>query len=167
MGKRLVTRQLADIFITNRKNSKPFDLHLCNFHSDRTTVELLTNRIPKFFNLPIEVHTECFTEIFPTERLVYLTPDSEEYLQEFNPNDIYVIGSISNMLDSNGKILAEAKKKGIRTARLPLEKFLKWKQTGKALTPTEIVNILLDVRQTGDWRTAFKHIKSFRFSLKN
>ena len=32
--------------------------------------------------------------MFPTEQMVYLSPDSHNDLHKFNPNDIYVIGGI-------------------------------------------------------------------------
>ena len=43
------------------------------------------------FNLkPVQNHLD----LFPAERMVYLSPDSNNDLQKFNPDDIYVIGGI-------------------------------------------------------------------------
>lgn len=55
--------------------------------------------------------------------------------------------------------LAKAKKMGLRVARLPLDRYLQWGAgSGKSLTLNQMVNILLDLRKTGDWMTALKHV---------
>lgn len=46
-------------------------------------------REPEF---PLNLHEECFTKVFPKEKLVYLTPHCKENLEEFNHDDVYIVG---------------------------------------------------------------------------
>uniref|UniRef100_A0A1B0AFT8 SAM-dependent MTase TRM10-type domain-containing protein n=1 Tax=Glossina pallidipes TaxID=7398 RepID=A0A1B0AFT8_GLOPL len=55
--------------------------------------------------------------------------------------------------------LAKAKRLGLRVARLPLDRYLQWGAgSGKSLTLNQMVNILLDLKKTGDWATSLKHV---------
>lgn len=55
--------------------------------------------------------------------------------------------------------LAKAKRLGLRMARLPLDQYLQWGSgSGKSLTLNQMVNILLDLKQTGDWMHALRHV---------
>jgi len=55
--------------------------------------------------------------------------------------------------------LAKAKKEGIRMAKLPVEKYLDWGcGSTKSFTLNQMMKILLDLRYTGDWNKALKHI---------
>ncbi len=70
---------------------------------------------------------DSFVDLFPKERLVYLTPDASDMLQTFDCDDVYLIGAI---VDTAGTQMpratfAKAKQLGIRTAKLPLDKYLK------------------------------------------
>lgn len=55
--------------------------------------------------------------------------------------------------------LAKAKRLGLRMARLPLEQYLQWGPgSGKSLTLNQMINILLDLKQTGNWMHALRHV---------
>lgn len=160
--------QLKDCISTNRSHQHPFDLHLCNFDANGDTAAHLARAMPTLFNrtCPLDMHKNCFTEIFPKERLVYLTPDCGTDLIEFNPEDIYVIGSISSMHESREMVLAQAKQSGVRMARLPISKFLEWKYGDKAFTPAELVKLLLGLKCSRDWIKAFQFLCSSKFFIK-
>lgn len=43
--------------------------------------------------------------------------------------------------------------------KLPLDRYLQWTGgSGKNLTLNQVTSILLDVRQTGDWKYALRHV---------
>lgn len=113
---------LKRVYTENRKHLKPMDLHLCGVKSESVIMKNLSGQIPTLLSKgsPTEVHTECFTKLFPKERLVMLTPDSNDVL-EYNFDDIYIIGAIVDLGRANQLTLAKAKKLGIRSARLPLD----------------------------------------------
>lgn len=55
--------------------------------------------------------------------------------------------------------LAKAKRLGLRMARLPLDQYLQWGAgSGKSLTLNQMINIMLDLKQTGDWMKALRHV---------
>lgn len=55
--------------------------------------------------------------------------------------------------------MAKAKRLGLRMARLPLDHYLQWGAgSGKSLTLNQMINIMLDLKQTGDWMTALRHV---------
>lgn len=156
---RRIAEQLKQTFATNRKHKNPYDLHLCNVDFNAPTMQALQKKIPTVHNksFPLNLHPECFTKIFSPERLVYLVPDCRHTVDEFNPNDIFVIGASYGRASANA--MANAKKLGIRMARLPIEQYLRWgSRPNHNLPLNQICNILLDWRYTHDWNQALIHI---------
>lgn len=45
-------------------------------------------------NFVMNIHAESYLDMFPKERLVYLTPHCREVLREYDHDDIYIIGAI-------------------------------------------------------------------------
>lgn len=44
-------------------------------------------------------------------------------------------------------------------AKLPLDRYLQWGSgSGKSLTLNQVTSILLDVKLTGDWKYALRHV---------
>ncbi|XP_031636208.1 mitochondrial ribonuclease P protein 1 homolog [Contarinia nasturtii] len=113
---------LRRVYAENRAHKKPMDLHLCGVPPDSVVLKSLCGQIPTLLSKksPTEIHSECFTELFPKERLVMLTLDSDNVL-EYNFDDIYIIGGIVDFGRNEPLTMAKAKIMGIRTARLPLD----------------------------------------------
>lgn len=153
-------KQLSFCFAANRKHVKPYDIHMCNVDCNGPTMQGLQKWIPTMYNksFPLQLHEKCFTELFPREKLVYLTPHSTELLEEFNPNDIYIIGGFVDKGVSEPISLAKAKAAGIRVARLPIERFLRWGTGTKYLSLDQLCKIMLDLMYTRDWNKALSHI---------
>lgn len=153
-------KQLSLCFAMNRQHNRPFSLHLCNVDRRGTTMHALHKWIPTIYNksFPLQLHEESFTEIFPKEHLVYLTPHSKNVLEEFNPNDVYVIGSYVDKGASEPISLAKAKKADIRMARLPIERYLQWGVGSKYLPLNIVCQILLEIRYTKDWNAAMTFV---------
>lgn len=117
-----VAKQLRRLYGENRRHKQPLDLHLCNVKPNSVVMNNLSRQIPTLLSKssPTGVHSQCFAELFPKERLVMLTPDSDNILQ-YDADDIYIIGGIVDYGRNDPLTLAKAKKLGIRTARLPLD----------------------------------------------
>lgn len=66
----------------------------------------------------------------------------------------------SNLQVNNEPLsLAKAKRDGIKMAKLPLDRYLEWAPGSKKnLNINHMVPILLDLKLTGDWEFALKHI---------
>ncbi|KAH8279091.1 hypothetical protein KR026_001569 [Drosophila bipectinata] len=154
-------KQLMYCFAENRQNDEPFDLHYCNAHMEGRCMQNLNRFIPTMLNpeFPINIHQQCFTELFPKKNLVYLTPHCREDLVTYNPDDIYIVGAMVDTGNNEPLSLAKAKRMGLRMARLPLDRYLQWGSgSGKSLTLNQMINIMLDLKKTNDWNTALKHV---------
>ena len=114
------------IFRHNRDCDQPFAMHLTNYKPPNEKYHIIMeNALPEVIknNCP-EIFTEkCYTELFPKENLVYLSPDSRNLLK-YNPNDIYIMGGLVDRSIERNASLAKAESKNIRHARLPLREIV-------------------------------------------
>lgn len=95
-------KQLMLCFAENRAHDDPFDLHYCNVNTKSISMQYLQRFIPTMHNpeFPMNVQEKCFTELFPKEQLVYLTPHCRTELMEYNPDDVYIIGAMVDTVSS-------------------------------------------------------------------
>jgi len=118
------------------------------------------------------VNQAVSTQKAPQESVVYLTADSEEELTELKAEETYIIGGICDhnrykvddhfplSLISSQPILMQnlclnkAKESGVRTARLPIGRYLASLPTRKVLTVNQVFEILLKWVETKDWEEA-------------
>lgn len=112
--------------------------------------------------LPVQIHEEDFLSLFPKQKLVLLTPDAPTVLTEYNANDHYVVSALVDRGDKRPLSLAKAKKHDIRTARLPIESF-RTCRVNKILTLDEIMQVMLEVKFSGDWNRAFQYVAKRKF----
>lgn len=67
--------------------------------------------------LPVE-------EAYPIEKIVYLSPDSENLIETIDEDKVYVIGGIVDDNQLKGLSLSKAKKFGIAHGKLPIKDHL-------------------------------------------
>lgn len=166
MNKRYCAGQILLSYVHNRIHAAPFHLKLCNFSSDH----YMSQRLAKLFkaslsSLPVESTSKSYLELYPKEKLVYLTPHSQEVLQTYNHDDVYIIGAFVDKGNGEKVSLAKAKENKLRMAKLPLDYYLNWKRGIKSLPLNTVIKILLDMRLYNNWNIAFKNIprKNFDF----
>lgn len=150
-------KQFMLCFAENRQDDDPFDLHLCNADMDTYSMKVLHKFIPKMHEpaFPMNVHAGNVTDVFPREKLVYLTPHCRTDLATYDEDDVYVIGGMVDKANNEALSLAKAKRMGLRMARFPLDRYLQWKSgSGKSLTINQTLRIMLDFKRTGDWHSA-------------
>lgn len=108
--------------------------------------------------------------------VIYLTADSEEELTELKAEETYIIGGICDhnrykvspallftvqgvsliyLHRFQNLCLNKAKGSGIRTARLPIGRYLASLPTRKVLTVNQVFEILVHWVETKDWEQAF------------
>lgn len=95
-----------------------------------------------------------YIESFPRERLVYLTTDSQEVLQGFDQDKVYIIGGIVDRNRLKGHTMEKALTQGIATARLPLAEHIQMGSYSRVLTVNHVFDIILDHQANSDWRGA-------------
>lgn len=169
---RNTAKQLSYAFGYNRQHSDPFFIHFTNVHRDGMLRQSLLKALPTIEKptFPIRVTNNEFPDDIPKERLVYLTPDSPNDLLEFNHNDVYIIGAIVEKGAQKPLLMAKAKRLGIRTVRLPLNRIFQWKQSSKHLTINQVAQIMIDFKASGDIQKACEHVperKVTRISRKS
>ncbi|KAL5530081.1 TRM10 [Sanghuangporus sanghuang] len=88
------------------------------------------------------------------DAIVYLTSDADDELEELKEGETYILGGI---VDRNRhKLLCQKKAaaQGIRTARLPIGKYLKELKTRKVLTVNQVFEILIHWVESRNWEEA-------------
>ncbi|KAK7078378.1 tRNA methyltransferase 10 C [Halocaridina rubra] len=158
--------QIVNAYSTNRHKDDPFYFHFCNADKESEIMKQLENTMPYLYKpeFPATVHRESYLDCFPVEKLIYITRYSTEDMEEFDHDAVYVIGGLVT-LKLNSCAYDKARREGIRTLRLPIDRYLSWGTGKKTLTFNCVLKILLDMRETGDWNYAFRHIPKSK--LKN
>ncbi|XP_005151813.2 tRNA methyltransferase 10 homolog C [Melopsittacus undulatus] len=167
MSLREVTNTVRQIVLsesTNRRSTDPFHIHFCNFKDNSLYhKEFIKHYRGAWDKLLITVTDQCYTEVFPKEKLIYLTADSPKVMKTFDHNKIYIVGSMVDRNIKTGVSLARAKRLGLETAALPLEKYLLWNTGAKNLTLDQMMHILLTLKDTGDWKKALEFVPKRKY----
>lgn len=165
-----LTSQLAYTYSANRKASHPFSSLLFTSFNARTRERLERQSNAAYQRwIGTEWWDGSYEELWddatsapavsPKQKcektkVVYLTADAEDELSELKEDEVYIIGGICD--HNRYKSLCEDKAKGqsIRSARLPIGKYLAEMTTRKVLTVNQVFEILLEWVATKDWSEA-------------
>lgn len=150
-------KQLGYSFKQNRLHKRPFVIHLCNIDKDSALWTELVKAMPNIEKNFVKIHSGDILDVFPKEKLVYLSPNAEKTLKTFNSDDRYVVGAIVDKGNRKPLTLDKAGQLGIRSARLPLEEYVKF-TSHKTLTLDQMTNILLELKTSQCWTEAFKSL---------
>ncbi|ETN68581.1 tRNA (guanine-N(1)-)-methyltransferase [Necator americanus] len=164
-GAELTSIQLKYLISENRDSSAPWQLYFANFDLSNDKVRRLKRRhlsvIDSSSACSPVVLTIDYTHMFGRERIVYLSPDAEEELEDVDDENVYVLGGIVDRVVERGisrqASLEAATSDRVCCKRLPLDKYVKWKSGNKFLTLTAVSSILRDVNNSGgDWESALR-----------
>jgi tRNA (guanine9-N1)-methyltransferase len=89
--------------------------------------------------------------------IVYLTSDSPYTLDRLEPNTSYVIGGIVDRNREKGLCYKRAVERRVRTAKLPIGEYMAM-QSRFVLTTNQVVEIMANWLECGDWGQAFLHV---------
>ncbi|NXY51334.1 TM10C methyltransferase, partial [Ceuthmochares aereus] len=157
-------RQLVFSEGCNRRSVDPFHIHFCNFKENSLYhKEFIKHYKESWGKLLITVTDQCYTDVFPKDKLIYLTADSPKVMKTFNHDKIYIVGSMVDKSIKTGVSLARAKRLGLETAALPLEQYLLWNTGAKNLTLDQMMHILLTLKDTGDWKKALEFVPKRKY----
>lgn len=157
---RSLGEQILNVYGMNRYQyyDDYFDLWFCNLKEDSPTRRIMLENGDKSLNLDfVSITTDCFTNHFDKSKLVYLSPKARYELGEVaSMDDIYIIGAYNDQaLPNKNASINRATELGIRSARLPIDRYLAWQGPGKSLCVNHVFGIMLEMINGGDWRTAF------------
>ncbi|KOB77747.1 RNA (Guanine-9-)-methyltransferase domain-containing protein 2 [Operophtera brumata] len=113
-----VIKQILRSYSINRRSKIPVQFHISSL-GETTKGDL--SRHNGYENWDIEYHEQPYTELFPKENLVYLTSESENVIESFEENTLYVIGGLVDHNQHKGLCHQIAVEQGIRHAQLPLD----------------------------------------------
>ncbi|XP_022892282.1 tRNA (guanine(9)-N1)-methyltransferase [Olea europaea var. sylvestris] len=113
-------------------------------------------RLPGYDKWVIEKEDRSYIEAFQDqkEKLVYLTADSENVLNELDPKALYIIGGLVDRNRWKGITMKKAEEQGIQTAKLPIGDYLKM-SSSQVLTVNQVVEIILKFLEAKDWKNSF------------
>ncbi|KAJ1926823.1 tRNA (guanine(9)-N(1))-methyltransferase [Tieghemiomyces parasiticus] len=103
----------------------------------------------------IRFETCSYLDLYPKERLVYLTADAETSLQTLDESKVYILGTFVDKNRHKGLTYKKATEQGITTAQLPIGEYLKM-ATRKVLTVNQVLEIMLGYLEHGSWEAAMK-----------
>lgn len=153
-----ICKQAQRMFMANYEEANPFDLWFCNFPYESRVHSQLKRIAPNLLrpDSMLNVTERSFLNIgVDRERLVYLSPDAPDKLDEFRHDDVYVLGAFIDRNDNRPQSLMRAQEANIRSARLPLEDHVIWKNDNANLPMLNVFRMLLHVKQSyGCWKHA-------------
>lgn len=119
-------RQYINILSANRTSEFPFQIHFCNYDPKTEFHERYGKFLEYDSNLIFETQKN-YLDIFPKNKLVYLSRDAKFKMTRYDPDKVYIIGSIIDVGDDRFKYCSysQAKKDGIKCERLPIDDHVK------------------------------------------
>lgn len=94
-------KQLLLMWSYNRTHKDPFNIIFCNVDKESTVFKGLSKTIPTIDDptFPLNYTKKNYLDLYPREKLVYLTPHCNEELKEYNHDDVYIIGKVYNNIN--------------------------------------------------------------------
>jgi len=152
-----ITTQIARCYSSNRRADKPVTLCFSKFEG--IVEDKMAKKFAGFESWTVNIQQQDYLSAWASEKekIVYLSSESDNVVEEFQQDHIYVIGGIIDRNRHKGVTQERADRAGIRTARLPLDKYVTL-PTRSVLTINQVFEIILGVVGTGDWMSTLKSV---------
>ena len=166
-----LAQQLSRVYGFNRKSSDPCHLTFCHLPKDCKTRQICCDKSEGFANYILNFSEKSLIDTFENRKqdLVYLTPDSDNLLEDIEDNKIYVIGGLAD--DSVKKLssLSFATDQGLTTAKLPIDKYCSRIEGSfkQILTINQVFEILLNKIQGFSWPQVFSQSLPSRIGFQS
>ena len=150
-------RQIQAAYGSNSRSDNPFHLYLTGLKKDSKTYVECQRQCPGFENYLIDVNELMHHQLFKSDIIVYLTPDSPNLLQTLDPNKVYIIGGLVDENLDTGLTYKSAQELHIETARLPVDLYMNKTNPGAhcVMPINHVMNILLDIHGGHTWPDVF------------
>ncbi|XP_076375301.1 tRNA methyltransferase 10 homolog A [Megalopta genalis] len=149
-----LTKQILRCYTLNRRALAPMQFSLTSFNGTSRTHMQKHNG---YQHWDVKFYVEGYLDIYPKEKIIYLTSESENVINHLEHDCVYVIGGLVDHNSHKGLCHKVAKQADVRHGRLPLDKFLQMKAR-KVLTVDHVFEILLRVSEGGTWQEAFLQV---------
>ncbi|KAK1934030.1 putative protein,putative protein [Babesia divergens] len=114
----------------------------------------------------IRKYSQNYWEVYDTQNIVVLSPDAEEYLEEMEPDKVYVIGGLVDRNIKKKTTLAQAQDHGLVTRALPIPKYFPQCKK-KVLNINAVIEILVMRANNSTWQHAFQKCIPTRARTEN
>lgn len=158
-------KQISLCHAINNNNNSSFNIEIFNYkeypeYKDMNIISYPYNFLSENMYKKIYIIRTNYHNI---NDLIYLSPDSENIMDKYDPNKIYIIGGIIDRTVSKNESKNRADLLHIKTMKLPLKDHI---TIGKpsiilliiGLNIDVVFNILLNLKNGKDWDEAFKCI---------
>lgn len=158
---RSLMKQINLSYSLNKKAQAPVDLHLTSL-TEGTRFYQDFQKMGAIHWSYISVHSKKPWEVFPKEKIVLLSPDASEVLQELSHDKVYVVCGIVDRMVISSISLETALKAGVEVRALPLKQHAIVKKK-LILNVNNVVDIIRDCMALGGDGSAWE--QSFRKNL--
>ncbi|KAM8792617.1 tRNA methyltransferase 10 homolog B [Eudromia elegans] len=153
--------QIRRLYGANRRAEKPFWLCLTEFAVGSSIYEECVRMNDGFCDYLMDISQESYLDLFPLDAIVYLTPDSENVLEDIDPKKVYILGGLVDESIHKKLTLQKAQDQSLQTARLPIREYMvKTINTKNYHSETLAINQVFDVLSnyytTRSWPAALK-----------
>ncbi|AFZ81369.1 hypothetical protein BEWA_007780 [Theileria equi strain WA] len=118
---RSLAKQLSMSYNLIKKHMAPIKMVLTSFSHDSALYK--DCELFGIQNWKIHKHEQGFWEIFESEKIIVLTPDATEILEEIQHDKVYIIGGLVDTNVKKRETLTQASKYGITCKSLPVKKY--------------------------------------------
>ena len=121
-----LVNQFMLAYAFNKVVQEPFHLVLTGANPQGHILRMLnrTSSSRPLDNFLFTITEQNYLDVYPKDKLVYLSPNAPKSLKRFDPNDVYIIGGLVDKTSKKPFTMAKAKEQNIRMAKLPLDEHL-------------------------------------------
>ncbi|XP_056156558.1 tRNA methyltransferase 10 homolog B [Lampris incognitus] len=153
--------QLRRLYGSNKKANRPFHLFLTDLREDSRLYKECLRMNDGFVNYVMDITEKSWLDLFPSEDIVYLTPDAEEALERVDVDKVYILGGLVDESIQKKVSYSRARELRVHTARLPIEEYMVKKSNpknfhSKILAINQVLDILLTFSDRGSWTDALQ-----------
>ncbi|CAH2293685.1 tRNA methyltransferase 10 homolog B [Pelobates cultripes] len=153
--------QIRRLYGSNKKAAKPFWLYLTGFVEHSLLYDECVRMNDGFINYLINKTENCFLDVFPLEKIIYLTPDADNALKDIDPQKVYVLGGLVDESIQKKLTYHKARENGLQTARLPIPEYMVKNVNLKnfhseILAINQVFDVLATYLETQSWPDALK-----------
>ncbi|OQR89269.1 tRNA (guanine-N(1)-)-methyltransferase [Thraustotheca clavata] len=147
-----LSKQIKYSYGSIKRMDQPFAFTIANYHGR------IQDALERFgcSNWTANMSPNQVDEIFNTEELVFLSPDSLTVLETLEPTKVYVIGGIVDRSRVKGRTRAAADAIGVATARLPIQEYIVDRHNDHILNVNTVVDILASIHGGATWPEALE-----------
>jgi len=162
----IIAKRIEKLYQSNRRaRSGPFNLVFANLSPQSTISSILPLHLQslKRKDHMVNITNKHYLHLgIPKEKLIYLTPDCDDVMEEYDHDAVYVMAALCDVFCPSKMTLQRAIDEGIMMAKFPLEKYLTHVMNGTLCTD-EVFGILLELKAGRSWPEAlYRRIPEYK-----